>query len=521
MKYFIQATSIRVSAFLIISLLLPIGGFTQNIQWAQNYGGSGLDEAFDVQQTTDGGYIVAGSSNSSDNDVTANNGDRDYWVVKLDASGVIQWEQNYGGTERDIAFSVQQTAEGGYIVVGESRSDDVDVSGNNGFSDYWVVKLDASGNIEWEQSYGGSNNDLPNSIQQTSDGGYIVAGFSFSSDKDVSGNYGHQDYWVVKLDSAGSIEWEQNYGGSEDDRAKFIQQTQDAGYIVVGNSHSNDIDVSGNYGRQDYWVVKLDMSGNIQWAHNYGGSGYERARSIIQTYDGGYMLGGTGDTNDYDITGNYGNDDYWLVKLDATGAIEWEQNYGGSDAERLAQVESTADSGYIVIGWSASSDHDVSNNYGNSDMWVLKLDQSGNIQWEQNYGGSSADPPESIKQTMDGGYVLAGYTLSNDQDVSGNYGLFDFWLVKLEKPVGIESHLAPSQIVFYPNPTHGQLTIDLGAIAQSGEMVVLNALGQTVLKKSFHNCRIIDTKIEGARGLYLISVIMRNGHTATLKVFKQ
>jgi len=233
------------------------------IEWQQNYGGSSADYAQSIQQTLDGGYIVAGGSSSNNGDVSGNNGGWDYWILKLDGTGNVQWEQNYGGSGYDYAYSIQQTLDGGYIVAGRSSSNDGDVSGNNGGWDYWILKLDGTGNVQWEQNYGGSLDDGAFSIQQTLDGGYIVAGGSESNDGDVSENNGDAaDYWILKLDGTGNVQWEQNYGGSGNDRAYSIQQTLDGGYIVAGYSLSNDGDVSGNNGDYDYWIVKLSDDGN-------------------------------------------------------------------------------------------------------------------------------------------------------------------------------------------------------------------------------------------------------------------
>jgi|GEM_PF-889737 len=406
------------------------------IEWEQNYGGSGDDYARSIQQTLDGGYIVAGESESNDGDVSGNNGNRDYWILKLDGNGNIQWEQNYGGSGFDEPRSIQQTLDGGYIVAGYSSSNDGDVNGNNGNFDYWILKLDATGNVQWEQNYGGSGWDYVNSIQQTLDGGYIVAGNSFSNDGDVSGNNGSFDYWILKLDETGNVQWEQSYGGSDSEYAESIRQTLDGGYIVAGFSLSNNGDVSGNNGIYDYWILKLDGTGNVQWEQNYGGSGDDRAFSIQQTLDGGYIVAGYSLSNDGDVSGNNGNNDYWILKLDGTGNVQWKQNYGGSGTDLAQSIQQTLDGGYIVAGASTSNNGDVSGNNGIWDSWILKLDGTGNVQWEQSYGGSDSEYAQSIQQTLDGGYIVAGYSESNDGDVSGNNGGYDFWIVKLSNDCG-------------------------------------------------------------------------------------
>ena len=206
------------------------------------------DESHSIQQTADGGYVVAGYANSNDGDVSGNHGDFDYWIVKLDQSGNLVWQKCLGGSNKEEAWSIRQTADGGYVVAGRTYSNDGDVRGNHGDGDYWVVKLDASGNLVWQKCLGGSNNDEARSIQQTADGGYVVAGHTNSNDGDVRGNHGDDDYWVVKLDASGNLVWQKCLGGSKDEYAQSVQQTADGGYVVAGYTYSNDGDVSGNHG---------------------------------------------------------------------------------------------------------------------------------------------------------------------------------------------------------------------------------------------------------------------------------
>jgi hypothetical protein len=236
------------------------------MEWQKSLGGSDWDFATSIQQTTDGGFVVAGESFSIDGDVSGNHGFSDYWIVKLDSTGTIEWQKSLGGTDDDVANSIQQTTDGGFLVGGRSYSNDGDVSGNHGYYDYWIVKLDLTGTLEWQKSLGGADLDIATSIQQTTDGGFVVAGYSESNDGDVSGHHGSSsdaDYWIVKLDAAGTIEWQKSLGGTYEDVANSIQQTTDGGYVVAGSSESNDGDVSGHHGSTsypDYWIVKLDYS---------------------------------------------------------------------------------------------------------------------------------------------------------------------------------------------------------------------------------------------------------------------
>ena len=178
---------------------------------AKTLGGSNVDDAQSIRQTTDGGYIIAGSSNSGDGDISGNHGNYDYWIVKLDSNGNMQWQKSLGGSSMDMAQSIQQTSEGGYIVAGSSSSNDGDVSGNHGGGDYWIVKLDINGNIQWQKSLGGSSSEQVNSVQQTFDGGYIIAGTTVSTDGDITVSYGNNDFWVVKLDSGGNMQWQKRW----------------------------------------------------------------------------------------------------------------------------------------------------------------------------------------------------------------------------------------------------------------------------------------------------------------------
>ncbi len=423
----------------IAALFITPGLYAQapNIEWEKSLGGREREMAYCIRQTTDGGYIVAGQSQSNNADVSGHHGLTnywDYWIVKLDAAGNIQWEKSLGGINNDYAYSIQQTLDGGYIVAGTSSSKDGDVSGNHGGSDYWIVKLDATGNIQWEKSLGGSQEDYGYAIQQTLDGGYIVGGSTASSDGDVSENHGNFDYWIVKLDAAGNIQWQKSLGGSGEDIVRSIKQTTDGGYIVAGFSDSNDGDVSGNHGGRDCWIVKLDDTGNIQWQKSLGGYRDDEAQSIQLTTDGGYVVAASSRSNDGDVSGHHGSTtffDYWVVKLDDTGNIQWQKSLGGSNPEYAYSIQQTLDGGYIVGGYTMSSDGDVTGLHYAIDMWVVKLTTDGAIQWQKTLGGNKDDRAFSIRQTNDGGYIVAGFSDSTDGDVSEKHELTDYWIVKL------------------------------------------------------------------------------------------
>ena len=300
-----------------------------------------------------------------------------------------------------------------------------------------AISLSAQVEIEWQRCLGGTGNDGANSIQQTTNVGYIVAGNSHSNDGDISGNHGGGDIWVIKIDHQGNIQWQKCLGGTGDEGGS-IQQTNDGGYIAAGTTNSNDGDVSGNKGGNDGWLVKLDSTGNITWQKCLGGSGGEQSHTIAKTNDGGCIVSGWSGSDDGDVGGNYGtndvwvvNWDYWVMKLDSSGNITWKKCLGGTGQDQGYCVAKTSDGGCLVGGYCLSNNGQVSGNNGGGDIWLAKLDSSGSLSWQKCLGGTNAENVASIQQTSDGGYVLAGYAFSNNGDVSGNHGGQDYWVVKL------------------------------------------------------------------------------------------
>lgn len=435
--------------FIAILLTTTSSLYSQpSIEWQKCLGGSSDDEAYSVQQVADGGYIVAGTTSSNDGDVIGNHAQytRDNWVIKFDNSGNQQWQKFLGGTDSEEGGAIQQTADGGYIVAGSAGSNDGDVNGNHGNVDFWMVKLDITGNIQWQKCLGGTNSEIAHDIQQTSDGGYILAGETVTNDDgdvsgihtDMFGGVNWPDYWVVKTDSQGNIQWQKCLGGTHDDRAYSVRETTDGGFLVGGWSYSTDGDVTGHYGSDDVWIVKLSNVGNIQWQKSLGGTNLDDLHNIEQTLDGGFVIACSSGSIDNDVIGGHGLADLWVVKIDQTGNIQWQRCMGGTESDYGAFVQQTADGGYIVSGSPQSNDGDVSGNhsFNYEDFWVVKLNSIGNIEWQKCYGGTNSDGSECIRQTTDGGYIMAGYTMSNNGDVSGYHGDWDFWIVKLSAFAG-------------------------------------------------------------------------------------
>ncbi len=353
------------------------------------------------------------------------------WVVKLSSSGEIEWEKTFGGSAKDEGHTIIQTSDQGYAIVGYAYSDDGDLNGNYGDGDVWIVKLSSIGNIQWKSRIGGSSLDWGRSIIQTDDDGYTLVGWSYSMDGDVSDNHGDSDVWMVRLNSLGVIQWEKTLGGSNLDLGNSMIQTTDGGYAITGWSWSGDGDLSVNNGSADVLVVKTDSNGGIEWKKSFGGGSFDIGLSIIQTDDNGFAIAGGAESNNGDVNDNHGDSDVWIIKLNASGDIEWKKTMGGSDFDRGHSLIQTGDEGYAILGRTKSNDGDVSENNGFVDIWFIKLNSSGEIELEKTLGGSGEDWGNSIIQTGDGKFTILGWTESNNGDVSRNQGSADFWIVRL------------------------------------------------------------------------------------------
>lgn len=489
--------------FSLFSFSLINAQTAPSIQWQKTLGGSSYDSANSIQQTSDGGYIIAGESDSTNGDITGNHGTSDFWIVKLNASGIIQWQKSLGGSYGDVANSIEQTTDGGYIVAGESRSINGDVTGNHGNADYWVVKLDSSGNIQWQKSLGGSNRDAANSVKQTSDGGYIVAGESSSTDGDVTGNHGNYDYWIVKLDPSGNIQWQKSIGGSLYDAANSIQQTFDGGYIVAGGSNSADGDVTHNQGNQDFWIVKLNSSGIIQWETSLSGNLADQAESIQQTEDG-YIVAGGSNSQNTENPSTFGISNYRVAKLDSNGMMQWQNHFGGSNNDYAYSTQQTQDGGYIVAGGAFSADGDVIGNHGNNDFWIIKLNPSGNMEWQKTLGGSSFEDAYSIKQTNDGGFILAGITQSTDGDVTGNHGNGDMWIVKLGAFLSTNENNIKNNISIYPNPAKD--FVNISNLPSETTINITDTAGRKISSKKYSEKNVSINTSGLINGNYIIQI---------------
>jgi hypothetical protein len=403
----------------VILALLTVSFAPAQQTWTRTYGGTDEDEGRCVQQTLDGGYIVAGKTASF------GAGYDDFYLIKTNASGDTLWTRAYGGSVRDWGRSVLQTPDSGYLIAGYTTS----FGAGNG--DIYLVKTSASGNFIWGKPCGGTGLDEARSVQITSDSGrlaYIVAGYT------TSFGAGSYDFYLVKTDSSGDTLWTRTYGGTNEEMGYSVRRTLDSGYVVAGYT------ASFGAGGSDVYLVKTDTIGDTMWTRTYGGIGNEIGFSVQQTSDSGYIIAG------YTASFGSGNGDVYLIKTDTIGDTMWTRTYGGVNEDMGYSVRQTPDGGYIVAGKTASFGS------GNSDVYLIKTNASGDIVWTRTWGGSGVDFANSVEQTSDGGYIIAGYTAPPT-------GTGDVYLIKtdangsvgLEEP-GSSRQVAAGGFKVTPNP---------------------------------------------------------------------
>ena len=355
-------------------ILIVFSGVLFAEGWERIYGGSNKDRGEAVAQTTDGGYIIVGATRSF------GAGADDVYLIKTNACGDILWTRTYGGSDVDWGYSVAQTKDGGYIIAGETWSF------GKGSEDVYLIKTDAYGDTLWTRTYGGSDDDRGFSVAQTTDGGYIIVGTTWSF------GAGPNDVYLIKTDAYGDTLWTRTYGGKDHgDWGHSVAQTTDGGYIIVGTTFSFGA------GGPDIYLIKIDAYGDTLWTRTYGGKIVEFGYSVAQTKDGGYII--AGETWSFGA----GAPDVYLIKTNAEGDTLWTRTYGGDRAYSVAQ---TTDGGYIIVGETESI------GAGKSDVYLVKTNSEGDILWTRTYGGSGGDRGYSVAQTIDGGYIITGRTKS-------------------------------------------------------------------------------------------------------------
>jgi hypothetical protein len=381
-----------LKVFLISAGIFAFFDRAYAVAFARSYGGTRYDVGYWVQQTSDGGYIMAGLFTPSASD------SGDVILIKVDGLGNVVWSKRYGGPREERAFSVKQTSDGGYITVARTKSFE-----DTNRWDVLLIKTDPNGNLQWGRVYSNSLlDDEPADVIETSDGGYLVVGGA-QSRRSSSQN----EILVMKINSSGDLRWVRWFGDTiYQDQAYSVKRTSDGGYIVAGRTGSYG---SGN---ADIFLMKLDGSGNVVWARAYGSSGPDFGYDVQITSDGGFVVVGyytsSGDTSSI------------IVKTNSSGNVQWYRVLGGTQMDAFYSVDQTSDGGFIASGITHSFGS------GSADVFLARLASSGTLQWSKIYGGSQWDQASSIQQTSEGGYVMAGRTRSF---TAGN---FDFFLIKTD-----------------------------------------------------------------------------------------
>jgi len=387
---------------------------------------SNSEDSIRWMEETNGSLLLMGMSDSREG-----NGNNDFLLKKTDLSGNILWEKYHGGTNDDRGYVVREVNDG-LVLAGAMLSKTYGDLKTNGGWDGLVIKTDKVGNVIWKQNYGKNRGETIRDIIKTNDNGYIFCGYTFSYDYET--HHGGKDFWIVKTDHNGKIKWEKVLGGSNYDMAYSVVQTRDNQYVVAGYSFSTNGDLEGmnNHGGGDYWIVKLDYSGNIVWSKLYGGSGWEEVRQVIETRDRGFLLAGVSSSNNGDVSNGKGHWDAWLVKLDRNGELEWEKSYGGSSYDKAFSVQQLSDRGYVVAGMTKSNDGDVEKHHGDSDVWVFRTDRYGKLIWEHTIGGKESESAEKVLRLKDGRFAVAWGEFIGCESFAGDDGrLYDNFNVTL------------------------------------------------------------------------------------------
>ncbi|WP_158267548.1 GEVED domain-containing protein [Adhaeribacter arboris] len=455
-------------------------------QWNLRYGGTGNEGFTAIIKTSDGGYLSGGYSPSSiSGDKTqGSQGKNDFWIVKTDANGNKLWDKTYGGSDHEYLNRIIQTQDGGYLLAGVSQSGigGDKTQSNRGDRDYWIVKISSTGVKQWDKRYGGSGYDELKKVLQLPTGEYILAGYSNSpagGDKS-QGSQGGTDFWLIKVSRTGTKIWDKRYGGTLNEELGGIVQTSGGGFLLGGTSASgiNGEKSEVSRGGKDFWLISLDKNGTKLWDKTYGGSGEDEAYSLGKSGSEYFISGQSDSPAGFDKTrGSQGGKDFWFLKFTSTGEKIWDKRFGGILDEELRASVQTSDGGYLLAGKSFSnkSGNKTQNSQGSSDYWIVKTDADGMYQWDKRYGGSEAEELRAVIKTPDGGLLLAGKSISG---VSGDrtqpsQGGADFWLVKVApettaivaareatrftKPVN-ETKLSVLQA--YPNPFKEQVTVN-------------------------------------------------------------
>jgi hypothetical protein len=523
--------------FINILLVITSGAYAQPqyVSWVQCYGGAGYDAFQSVKPTADGGFIAVGYTDSNDTLIKPRHAGAEVYVVKTDSNGNKQWYNTYGGSDDDFGYDIIQTVDGGYIFVGGTYSDDGDVIGNHGGEDVWVVKIDSGGTIQWQSCFGGTSADEAHAITQSTDGYYYIAGFTSSTDGDITQSFGDDDFWLLKIDISGLLVWEQSYGGSGNDDANAVAATPDSGCIMAGSSSSdNNGEVTRNHNSEDFWTVKVNSSGILQHENCYGSYFTDFATGVAVASDGNYVVCGSdnytqGDASSGDVTVNYGGQDFWVIKLNDTLGLVWQQSYGGDSDDVANSIVSNADGSSYILGYTVSSDGDeIVGEHGKTDAWFIWIDSLGNfLEQPICIGDTGNDFGNSVCVAQGGDVIVGGTSNSNAGYLATNHGDYDGFITRLSNiPSSIYTPALHAEAVVYPNPTSDFLSVKLfnTTTIKSVQLQLLDVTGRTMFEQtgqsgSSYYYNHIDISSLPA-GIYFLSLKINNTGYLVEKVVK-
>ena len=502
---FYLITCFSFSCILFSSLRI---GAQPELIWEHTYGGSKNESARSFLPTDDGGFVIMGSTESDDGDVTDYMGNSDIWMVKVDGQGKLQWQKTIGDINTELTPTFLATPDNGFLLCSNYREFQISSTHKA-----LVIKVDELGNEQWRKEIGGSDEDRIYGMCRTNAGdGYVLTGYSESDDGAVPENKGGKDVWVFKIDHNGEVVWSNTFGGSEADISYSVIPDRSGGYVIVGETLSADGDITHHQGGFDLWAIKVDEFGEIVWQKTYGGSAGDRAFSVDQTNDDGFILAGETRSEDGDVSDLFHLADIWLVKLDSTGLLEWEKTLGGTYSEYARSVIQANDGNYIVAGTSGSNDGDASGNHSlNHDIWTIKINHDQEIIWQKMIGGVMADYGEKIYESPDDHLYVLGMTRSDDGDISNNQGWIDIWLVKLsENPTSEHSTQMPdSELELFPNPTAEMLEIQTNMEILS--MKMFDVLGRQIEFESMSTDGKLINMSHLSDGVYIMYIKTKQG----------
>lgn len=499
---------------------------TPELIWQRCLGGFLYEDSWGVQATADGGCAVLGRTASFDGDVSGQHGPPDFWLVKLDAIGQIQWQRCYGGSDADVATRLLAASDGGFLMLGSTTSADGDIECSGFFSHAWALKVDSVGNVQWQTCLAGDSNGSGAEVNQaveTADGGYLLVGSTYAQQGIWSENHGQTDFFAAKLNGAGEVEWLHCYGGSQVDEAWAVKTAPDGNYVIAGMSKSTDGQVStGSTGQ--VWVIKVDGDGNLLWNRRMGGSSVpgndDSVKDIVVDPDGSMLVVASTASTDGDISGNHGGYDAWLVVLDDTGGILRQRCIGGSGDDEVWSGTASSNGRFVLSGIARSIDGDLSGTNGDGwDLWVLMVDTNLSLLWQKTLGGVAIDEGLAIARNGEGEIFISGRTSSPDGgDVSGNHssGNFDIWLVKLSSDlsVGIEEAPNVDALVVYPSPVGERMTVVLPTwLKGSVTLEARDISGRAVLQLHLEpGLRTLQVPVATwPNGVYCLRLITGNG----------